>query len=457
LLIPADFGLVAVATAYLTLVQGLSTLNVGQALIKLRREDRPILDAAWTLSVLRGALLTALLLASSSAVAAFVGDDRVAPLLLAMSLFPLIGGLANPKFASFERDFHFSPSTTVNVATKLVGIAVTIGVALTLRSYWAIVAGAFAGTVVRTLLSFAMKPYLPRVSLSHARPILRFAGWVTLANALNTLSTALDNLVIARFLGVRDAGFYSMTRQVAALPNDTLLGPTERVLFAGFSQIANEPTRLNARVREVVGMTASIAVPITIGLALVAAEFVPLILGNQWIDCVPFLQLILPFFAVSMAVTSANPAAMAVGATRDLFSTALYFAALRLPIFIGCIAYFGLIGAMYALALVSVLSWILNFRLLNAAASITFRQLITAVNRPAISAVMMAAAVSVVPQLVAASSPSWELLAAKIALGATVYIAVHVTLWLVEGRPLGVETRTIQLLRSLRTPSAHAD
>jgi PST family polysaccharide transporter len=447
LLTPADFGVVAVATGYLALVQGLATFNVAQALIKLRDESPQLLNTAWTLSVVRGLILTLLVIASSGAAANFVGDASVAPVIQVVGLLPLIGGLSNPKFVIFEKRIEFSRLALVQTSTKIIAVAVTIGAAFAMRSYWAIVVGTFIGATARTVLTYTLTPYVPRLSLAHAKGIFAFSGWLGLANALNTISSTLDSLIIARFLGVRDAGLYTMSRQITALTNDGFLAPLERVLFAGFAEIAADKNRLSARVLEVVGMISSIAVPCTIGLALVASELVPLVLGSQWLACVPFLQTVLPFFAVSMVVTSATPAAMAAGANQQVFSTALYFGVLRLPIFVAGVAYFGFAGAMYALALVSVIWWILNFRLLNIAVSINLPQIATAVHRQLISAAVMAGVVMSAPLILTSTSPSWGLLLTKVALGSITYAVVHTGLWLIEGQPRGIETRIAQLLR----------
>ncbi|MDH4063517.1 MAG: oligosaccharide flippase family protein, partial [Acidobacteriota bacterium] len=116
LLAPDDFGLVAIAASVTTIVEGLSAFDVDKALIRSRDDDRALYDTAWTLSMLRG-LVAAL---AMWAVAPWVADAGMAAVLRVLALVPVLNGLRNPRFVTFERDLVYSRLAVLTIAAKLV-------------------------------------------------------------------------------------------------------------------------------------------------------------------------------------------------------------------------------------------------------------------------------------------------------------------------------------------------
>ena len=123
MLVPEDFGIVALATAYIAIVEGLTALPMAQALIRFRDADRSLYDTAWTLSVLRGVAIALLILASAAPVAGLMDEPRLITVILVLALRPLLEGLINPRFIDFDKDLDFSRPMMVRVGTKAVAVA----------------------------------------------------------------------------------------------------------------------------------------------------------------------------------------------------------------------------------------------------------------------------------------------------------------------------------------------
>ena len=83
LLVPADFGLLALAASFAQTIDGMMILGTEEAVIRQTAPDRAVYDTAWTLNVIRGLTVTAIVLASAVPVASFFGDRR---LVLVLSL-----------------------------------------------------------------------------------------------------------------------------------------------------------------------------------------------------------------------------------------------------------------------------------------------------------------------------------------------------------------------------------
>jgi PST family polysaccharide transporter len=446
ILSPEDFGLVAIAASAVAIVEGLSAFDVNRALIRTRDDDRALYDTAWTLSALRGLAVALVMLA----VATLVADPRTGAVLSLMALGPLVGGLANPRFVAFERDLVYSRLALLTLGAKVASVAATLAVAVLYRSYWALVVGLLVGTAASTLLSYALRPYRPRLTLARSADLAAFSGWLSLATLVTTLSMETDRVIVGALLGFAEAGLYFMTVSVGALPTRELVSPLQRMLLPSFSERALDRGRLRRAAVESINVLGSLSLAAGFGFALVANDFVPLALGGQWRPIVPLLVVLVPYLGLRATLSMALPCVMALGRTRLLAGVSLAYAVVHLPVFVAGTARFGLRGAVGAIVVAGVLySW-LNAWMLKRALDVTLGEILAQLRRPLVAAVLMAAAVLAL----AAASPldlfstegSWRSLLVKAAVGAAVYVAALYVQWRWGGRPVGIERRVLQLI-----------
>ena len=446
ILSPDDFGLVAIAASVVTIVEGLSAFDVNKALIRTRDESRDLYDTAWTLSALRG-IASALIMI---AVAQFVNDPRIAAVLQALALSPLMTGLSNPRFVMFERDLVYSRVAFLTLGGKSVSVAVTLVIALVYRNYWSLVIGMLAGTLITMILSFFLKPYRPRPSLARFSDIFAFSGWLTLTSVVTTLSMETDKIIVGRLLGIADAGLYFMTQRVGVLPTRELISPLQRILFPSFSELAGDLNRLRRGVRESINILASLSLPAGFGFALVANDFVPLALGDQWIVIVPLLVILVPYLGLRATLSMTLPCVMALGRTRLLFRISLVYALVHVPAFVVGTALFGLTGAIWSIVLAGVFYTYLNVWLLRHTLGISLGEITIQLRRPFVAAVLMVGAVAalgfVLPIDLFSENGSWFSLIIKSLVGGLVFWTAQFVFWRMEGCPEGIERRVLQVL-----------
>jgi lipopolysaccharide exporter len=446
LLAPDDFGLVAIAASLVTIVEGLSAFDVDRALIRSREDDRALYDTAWTLSALRG-LVAALCMVG---VSAFVTDARLSSVLQVLAMGPVVNGLRNPTFVTFERELVYSKLATLTLVAKVLSVGVMLGVAITTRNYWALVVGQIVYVSTGAVLSYALRPYRPTWSLARFPTLFAFSGWLSLTSLVTALSMETDKIIVGWLLGVRDAGLYFMVQRVGVLPTQELLSPLQRLLFPALSEVAAEPARMRRAVAEAINVIGSLGLAASVGFALVAAEFVPLALGATWAPIVPLLVVFVPYLGVRSTLSVALPCVLALGRTRLLFWVSFVYALVHVPAFIAGTALFGLAGAIGSLIGAGALYTWLNAWMLRTTVGLTTGDLLVQLRRPAAAAALMAGTVLGLT----AFTPLGHLVAhhaglslcAKTLVGAAVFCGSHYALWRAEGRPAGIERRLAALV-----------
>ena len=165
LLLPADFGLVALATSMSNAVDLFSTIGVEQALIREKHLDRALYDTGFTIKLVRALAVGLVVAAGAAPVAGFYGDPRLRWILLALALGLLLSGLENIRVVDFQRDLAFDKRFQILLLPRIVAVLASISFALIYRNYWALVVGILTNRGMQLVLTYVVRPWLPHMTL----------------------------------------------------------------------------------------------------------------------------------------------------------------------------------------------------------------------------------------------------------------------------------------------------
>lgn len=451
LLAPEDFGLIAVGMTAVQLLQGISDIGVSQAVVKFQDAGRREIDTLFTLSALRGAIIAAVMLATAPLAGHFYGDPRMTFVFCGLAAYPLLLGLVNPRFFEFERNIDFSKEFIWEVASKLVGVIVTIAVAFVFRTYWAIVLGVVAGAATQLALSYLMRPYAPRLSLAAWRRVFGFSGWLTGVSFIVALGNKLDSFVLARTSGAADTGSYWMGFQLAELPTSELAWPIARAVYPGLSAMQGDKERMRVAYLRGVEALAAIALPAAVGFAFVSTDLIHVLLGEKWERSALVVGWLTPAIGLQTVFIATQYYAMALGLTRLVFIRGLIVLMIKAPVFIWAAVTHGFVGAVAAATACTVFGAAMNLILYSRASERPPVDPIIAARRSFGAVAAMATYFIVLRPLIGVDRLDEALLrlALDIAAGGAVYLGAHALFWRLEGRPQGAERTALDLLSRL--------
>jgi lipopolysaccharide exporter len=447
LLIPADFGLVAMAMSIIALIELATAFSFEIALIQKQDPQRAHFDTAWTLNILvavGGAILTA---AAAYPAAIFYGDPRLGPVMFAIGGAWLVSGFESTGTANFRREMNFAAEFRLMSAKRVVSFVITIGAAVVMQSYWALVIGMTSGRIVGVILSYAMHPYRPRLSLEKARDLFSFSGWVLVNNIAAVIGGRVPHFFIGRAFGAQALGAYTVAAEIAQLAHTELIAPINRAMFPGYSRLVGDPQAFRKTCLDATATILLIVLPVSIGIAVLAAPFVRLLLGDQWGEAVPIIK-VLAFAGAATALTSNNVSAyLALG--RPHLATSTFITRL-VVLGVGiAILYqpWGVLGIAYAELIAAAASMAVSLPILLATIHVRLLDYLRALWRPLVASAMMGI---VIVRLLDTSSTQVGVGEAAIQLitgtviGMLTYPLILAALWLVSGRPDSVEVRIMR-------------
>jgi O-antigen/teichoic acid export membrane protein len=294
LLVPRDFGLASMALMFVGVASIFTDLSLGTALIARRTITESDRSTAFWTTIAAGAACAGAGIAAAPLVADLFSTPAVAPLFAATSSLFFITSISSTQIALLNREMQFRSLQLREMAGATTGGALGIALAFGGLGAWALVAQALAAETVSLVLVWRFSPWRPRVTYStdSLRRLGSFAGKTSVARILGYVNLNADNFLIARFLGATPLGIYSVAYNVMFAPLARLAQPIQQVLFPAFALIADDPPRTGAAWLRGNRIIAAASVPAFVGLAVVAPDFVPVVLGHRWHKAIPVLQLL---------------------------------------------------------------------------------------------------------------------------------------------------------------------
>lgn len=451
LLLPEDFGLVALAGALVFVLETFSDLRFEHAIIAQRDTTDSDLNTAFTLNLLRGTGIAIVIALIAYPYALMMDDMRLVPILLTMAAIPLIDGFKNPAFVTYEKSMQFAREFTLQLSHKILAFTVTITLAWLWRSYWALIVGIVSGAGVKVIASYLMHPYRPHLSLQAWRRLVSFSGWFMGANAVNALLQKIEFFLIGAFVPARVVGLLHVGSEISNMASNELTLPLKRALFPALSSLAAEPQRQYHNFCRAIEVIAAVALPIGLGLSLVAEPLVLLVLGERWRETAQVIEFLGPVASIWAIAGLCDTLILSRGNTRLMFNRELIRASYLIPIYSLAIWLGGLQGFLYSTPIVATLSLLLNLDMVRRQSDMPLFEPIKTTWRSWLACGAMTVSVLLLQSLLATSDDGGSLilvLTLSVSGGAAAYALAHLALWFTAGRPDGAEQFILDAVRT---------
>jgi lipopolysaccharide exporter len=452
LLLPADFGLVAMAMAVFAFVEIAGSFGFDLALIRQRDANRAQYDSAWSLSVGYGAMSGLVLLALANPSATFFNEPRLVPVMAVLAAVAFLQGFENIGTVNFRKEFRFGKDFQLLLAKKLVAFFVTLALAFVWRNHWALLAGIAASRVSGVVLSFLMHPYRPQWDTSAVRELLRFSRWIVASRIIEYFNDRGPDFLIGRFLDAASLGLYRVAREVATLPTTELLFPVMRAVFPGYAAVAHDRSELARSFLTVQGTIVMMTLPAGMAIVLLADPIVRLLLGPNWLGAIPLIQILGIYGALTVFQATNVSVFHVLGVPQQAAALKVAEVLLLLPLLAWVMSQrYGLLAAAWGVVAVQAMVIPAGMVLIARLLGVGFADRLRVVWRSIVGVVLMAGVISllsitVMPPATGWASAALQLLVAVpagvLAFAATVYL-----LWRVANRPPGPEENLMTILR----------
>lgn len=315
------FGVAGILFSVSLVMQLISDVGLYDFIVRHEEGDDPrFLDEIWTIRLIRSAVLTLAMAALAWPIARFLGKPQLTPVFAAWSLNFVIEGAGSLSFATAVRQRRLWGLTAMELMAAVTQFVVSIGLALWLRSYWALVFAMLAGVVAKTIFSYRFFPHARRrfvIVRARAREVWAFSRFIALSSFLTLLILQSDKLVLARLMPLADYGHYAIAVTLATAPLPVALMYVNRILFPAYTEAMRGGAAALAAIFYVRRRWATLGFSVAAGGLIGGAPLLVAILyDHRYAAVAPFLQLVALSAIVALPNNAAQDALVAAKRVR---------------------------------------------------------------------------------------------------------------------------------------------
>lgn len=325
LLMPEDYGLMAMVTVIFGFVYLFKDLGLSSATIQSAEITHKQVSTLFWVNLGVSCCLTLLTAALAPAIALFYGEPRLVEISITLATGFIFGGLGVQHKALLKRQMQFGTLAAIDIASMFVSIAVGIIAAWSGAGYWALVLMQLSTPIsdaIGSWVACGWRPSLPSRDANIAS-MLNFGSNITGFQILNYFSRNLDNILIGWYWGSQQLGIYAKAYQLLLQPFQQLTLPISNVIWPALTRLQNDPKRYLAYYHKGLLLIVTFSMPLVVFMFVDAEEMVRILLGEKWLDAVIIFRLLGPAAFVSTFSVAAGWVYTSLGRADRQFKWAM--------------------------------------------------------------------------------------------------------------------------------------
>ncbi len=307
ILTPQDFGTIALAAVFPNLLDSLTAIAFDTALTQKKEgEEKSLLNVVWTFNLLRTLLVFVIVFFGSYLFADFfhVSD---AVLLFQLSALPIVfQGLTNIGQIYFFKRLEFKKVFLRDMANYGTAAVVSVTLALTLHTYWALFIGTASGIFMAGIATYLLNSHRPKLDLgfSKLKPLLTYSEWVFGQALTMRIAQTLEDTLVGRFTDTASVGNFSKAKSLAYAPTSPLSNIISKIGFSALVATGGSIAHVREGFYKSFDLAISVAIPFIVIIWIGGTNLVLFVLGSAWAGIIPLLKTLVVVSALNTSILS---------------------------------------------------------------------------------------------------------------------------------------------------------
>ncbi len=367
LLTKEEFGLYAVVTALLAIIESLSEAGLGSAIIQKKDANQGFINTAFSLSVILGAIfaLFAFFFAPSLSNLTIKSTDLANPIRV-MSIGVFLFSLVSVVRATYMRKLNFLKYGLIQIAVYIFASALGIYLAYTHHGIYAPLIATIVNQFGLTITLYVMAKFKPKFEIitQHVKEIISYSGWLTGSVIVRVVNSQIDKLIMPRLLSVGLLGTYNRPSGFVNQLSSQFLGIFDTILFPILSGVQDDKVKVRSAYKQVFSLLIFVSMALSFFMILLSDVVIDIFLGNQWENLEELLQVISLGIIFSAYQRVADCFFRSLGYMKDYFLFRLLASIITIAsVVIGC--KYGIYGVAWAIISANLIDAIIRIVYLN--------------------------------------------------------------------------------------------
>lgn len=311
---PGEFGVLAIISVQLTIINVLDNFGMSTAIIQRDKITKNERSSLFILEIGICVFITLLMILSAPIMANIFNMPTLSTLIPLLSISLVFSGSDNIFQSFLEKEFFFKELSVIHMVREGLLVTLTFVFLVLDMGLYGVVLAQVLSSVVNTIIIFivAFKKDMLHLKFhfkySEVHPFLKFGSFVVGKQIMTQLTHNVDELIIGYYFTPDVLGLYHFAKNLLNRIRVLLTTSFSKVLFPLLSAVKNDMKLLSNTYWKVSKFIGVFAFPFFVGLALTADLFIPAFFGEQWIDSVDFFIILslayIPYILTANLATS---------------------------------------------------------------------------------------------------------------------------------------------------------
>ena len=309
LLTPSDFGVVAMATIFVSWAEVFKDFGMGQAIIQKKDVTEAQVSTVFWINLMMGILIAIIFVLIAPWAARFYENDMVAWVVRVAGLTFILTSLNVVQSSLFVKALNYKVGTIASLLASTLSGMLGILMAYIGFGIWSLLAQSVMSTVITTAYLWLKSKWRPKrvFNFKETQPLFAKGVGFMGQGLISEVSASIDSMVIGKMYSPASLGLFSRGKSFASMLETTLFAPISRPLFPIFAKINGDTPRMNSSYLKIMRMLTWTASLICGLFIIMSYEIIYILYGTQWIDAAQYLlffSIIIPFNAINSCINS---------------------------------------------------------------------------------------------------------------------------------------------------------
>lgn len=291
---PEEFGLVGMIAVFIAIGTSITDSGLSSSLIRTKNADDKDFSTVFILNLALSAGVYLFLFFAAPYIADFFGQPVLKNLVRVYCLSFIFSAFSAVQLARLNKNMQFKKITKLNVPGTIVGTLTGLLMGYFGFGVWSIVCMYLITQLVKSISLWLSSDWRPSIQYSKEKAKYHYGyGYkLMLSGLLNTAFQNIYNVVIGKFYSAKELGFFERSKSFNEYPVTTITSVVSKVTFPLLSSLQDDKERIATIYKKLMQLTFFITAPLMFGAAAVAHPLFLLVLGEQWLEAVPYFQIL---------------------------------------------------------------------------------------------------------------------------------------------------------------------
>lgn len=361
LLLPSEFGLIAMIGVFIGLGNVLINSGLTQSLIRTEHPDEDDFSTVFYFNLMGSLFIYCFIYLVAPYIALFYGQEVLTSIIRVYAIVFIIDAFSTVQLTRLTKLMDFKTQMKVAVPSLIISSAVGIYMALNDYGVWSLVFAAIVKSTVNTVQLWFWSKWRPMLRFKTEKLKLHFNYGVKLmlSSLLEIAYANAYTIIIGKFFLPAQVGFFNRADSLKQLPVSNVSAMVDKVAFPLFAALQNDDERLKSTYKKIMQMVIFLVSPLLLIMAFLAEPLFRFLFTEKWLPAVPYFQ-ILCVNGILFPIHSYNLIILKVKGRSDLFLKLEIVKKVVITFVILVSFQFGIFGLLYGSVLSSILCFFIN-------------------------------------------------------------------------------------------------